>query len=82
MEVVISPDLLDVMADERMVEIVEAAMTEKLAVKRMQGRGGWHTRACSIGALKGMLEEHVEKGDMVDVLNIAGMILARQQAGY
>ena len=27
-----------------------------------------------------MLRDHVEKGDMVDVLNLAGMILVRRMA--
>lgn len=81
MAIEIHPELLDDVADERLVEIVAEAMTEKLDQKRREGRGGWHTHRCTTEQLRELLREHLGKGDMVDVLNFAGMILARERAG-
>ncbi len=72
--------LSDVEADNYLVRRCPVHMTAKLALSRAKGRGGWHTPECSDEHLHKMLREHVEKGDMVDVLNIAGMILVRQEA--
>ena len=67
-------------ADALLVERAAEAMTEKLAVCRNKGRGGWHSPKCSNARLREMLRSHVEKGDMADVLNLAAMILVREQA--
>jgi hypothetical protein len=72
--------LSDVEADHHLARRCVEHMTAKLALSRAKGRGGWHTPECSDEHLHKMLREHVEKGDMVDVLNIAGMILVRQDA--
>lgn len=72
--------LSDVEADYYLARRCVERMTAKLALSRAKGRGGWHTPECSDEHLHKMLREHVEKGDMVDVLNIAGMILVRQEA--
>lgn len=71
--------LSDVEADHYLARRCVEHMAAKLALSRAKGRGGWHTPECSDYLYK-MLREHVEKGDMVDVLNIAGMILVRQEA--
>ena len=76
----ITSTMLDVDADEAMVVMATEAMTAKLAKKRNDGRGGWHGSDCTTDRLRSMLEAHVHKGDMVDVLNIAGMIYAREQS--
>lgn len=47
-------------------------MKEKMAVSRLRGRNGWEK--CSIPLLSTMLREHVDKGDPVDVANLAMMI--------
>lgn len=73
-------ELPDLEADQYLVLRCARAMTAKLASSHAKGRGGWHTPGCSDEHLRRMLLEHVEKGDMVDVLNIAGMILVRQEA--
>ncbi|MHB1704959.1 MAG: hypothetical protein ACYCSH_02770 [Acidithiobacillus sp.] len=71
----------DVEADHFLVRQCAEHMAAKLALSRAKGRGGWHTPRCDVSHLHRMLREHVEKGDMVDVLNLAGMILVRQSCG-
>lgn len=61
-------------ADERLVALAGAAMREKLAKKRLDGRSGWER--CPIKMLNAMLIDHIAKGDPVDVMNIAAMIHA------
>jgi len=68
----------DEMADNLLLNITIEKMRSKLALKRKQGVVGWHNN-CSIEHLKRLLYEHVEKGDMIDVMNIAGMIHIREQ---
>jgi hypothetical protein len=72
-------DLSNVEVDVCLVRYCASQMTAKLAISRAKGRGGWHTPGCSDEHLRSLLREHVKKGDMVDVLNIAGMILFREQ---
>lgn len=66
-------------ADEILVEFAALAMAEKLAKKRDQGAGGWHTSKCSTDDLTAKLLEAVEGGDMVDALNYAAMIYVRSE---
>ena len=71
----------DMMADHRLVDYAGRAMAEKLAVARARGRGGWwDATECSIDLLRGMLQEHIAKGDMRDVMNLAAMIYTREIA--
>ena len=75
------PHRADEIADERLCGYALGAMKEKLAVSRAKGRGGWwDAERCSISFLKELLVEHVQKGDMVDVMNLAAMIYAREQS--
>lgn len=68
-------------ADYRLVQFATQAMEEKLKISRDKGRHGWWDESvCSIQDLQNLLEEHVTKGDMVDVMNIAAMIYVRQCA--
>jgi hypothetical protein len=69
----------DELADNVMADLAATAMKKKLKQKREEGRGGWHTDGCSIGYLKKLMREHIDKGDMVDVLNFAGMIMVKEQ---
>lgn len=48
------------------------AMSKKMAKKRAEGAGGWQT--CGIPRLLQLLRQHVDKGDMTDVGNLAMMI--------
>jgi hypothetical protein len=66
-------------ADELLVKLAGEAMLAKLARKRADGRMGWWTTNTTSGELRSMLVEHIGKGDMVDVLNIAAMLLVRQK---
>ena len=73
-------DLDDVQADQILVSLCSEDMRIKLYNKRQEGRGGWN-HSCSNDLLMDMLKEHVEKGDMVDVMNLAGMIHMRKKYG-
>ena len=75
----INNSLPDATADALLVKYASWQMEGKLAYKRSIGFGGWHTRNCTIPALQVKLQEHVAKGDMVDVLNLAAMILVKQR---
>jgi hypothetical protein len=66
-------------ADDLLVRLAGEAMLAKLAKKRADGRMGWWTPRADNAQLKAMLAGHVAKGDMVDVLNIAAMILVREK---
>lgn len=66
-------------ADHIMAISAVKAMRTKLNRKRDEGRGGWFTSDCSNKVLLEMLKEHIEKGDMIDVMNFAGMIWMREQ---
>lgn len=64
----------DNMAVDRFAE----TMKEKLAKKRAEGRGGWEDKdQCSAEFLSSLLREHVDKGDPVDVANLAMMLHQR-----
>ncbi len=65
-------------ADRALVAMACDSMSEKLTRKRNQGRHGWHNN-CRNNQLLVMLKRHVEKGDMVDVMNLAAMIHARTE---
>lgn len=64
--------------DDLAVDRFAAAMKAKLAKKRAEGRGGWEDKDdCSNAFLSKLLREHIDKGDPVDVGNLAMMIHQR-----
>lgn len=64
--------------DDEAVDRFAAAMKVKLAKKRAEGRGGWEDKGrCSAEFLNRLLNEHVGKGDPVDVGNLAMMLWNR-----
>lgn len=64
--------------DDLAVDRFAAAMKLKLAKKRAEGRGGWEDKDdCSNAFLSHLLREHIDKGDPVDVGNLAMMIQQR-----
>jgi hypothetical protein len=69
----------DDVADGLLVDLVQHEMREKLKKKRDEGRCGWFGPNIQSHDLKKMLIDHIEKGDMVDVINFAAMILARKR---
>ncbi|MDY6868830.1 MAG: hypothetical protein SVT56_13195 [Chloroflexota bacterium] len=71
--------LPDETADHLMVTFATRKMREKLAEKRKEGRGGWFHDDCSEEHLINLLNDHIAKGDMVDILNFAAMILAKRE---
>lgn len=58
--------------DDAAVDAFAAEMKAKLAKKRADGRAGW--QECTSEYLSGLLREHVEKGDPLDVANLAMML--------
>lgn len=64
--------------DDKAVDRFAAAMKRKLAQKREEGRGGWDDpEQCSAQYLSNLLRDHVEKGDPLDVGNLAMMLHQR-----
>lgn len=73
------PELADTIMDCVLVDLIGESMRKKLFQKRSEGRCGWWNKsACSIDDLKRMLADHIQKGDMVDVMNFAAMIYLRE----
>lgn len=67
--------------DDAAVDRFAAAMKSKLAKKRAEGRGGWEDKEqCGASFLSQLLREHVEKGDPLDVGNLAMMLHQRGEA--
>lgn len=68
----------DMIADNYLVAIAGKAMAEKLEAARKKGRGGWWREDCAVSDLRQMLRDHIKKGDMRDVMNLAAMIFVRE----
>lgn len=83
----------DDVADSVGVARFSNAMNAKLAKKRADGRGGWNHEpytvqpdrgdrvqrfGCTVPYLRKLLREHVKKGDMIDIANLAMMIWNRE----
>ncbi|WP_187371485.1 hypothetical protein [Methylobacterium oryzihabitans] len=61
--------------DDVAVDAFAAATKAEFARSREKGRGGWNdAERCSVESLAAMLNEHVLKGDPVDVANFATML--------
>lgn len=74
-------ELRDRHPDDEAVDRWAAAMKNKLARKRVEGRGGWEDKeTCSQAFLSELLHEHVEKGDPLDVSNLAMMLWDRGES--
>ena len=72
-------DVLERYADRKLVRMADNAMEEKLAAAREKGRGGWWDQeVCSVEYLRELLQHHMAKGDMRDVVNLAAMIYIRE----
>ena len=67
--------------DDEAVDRFAAAMKAKLAKKRTDGRGGWEGATCTEVILSKLLREHVEKGDPLDVGNLAARSTPRGGMG-
>lgn len=63
--------------DDVAVDRFAVAMKTKLSVKRAEGRGGWDGPSCDAEFLSSLLREHVDKGDPLDVGNLAMMLHQR-----
>ena len=64
----------DLDIDNIMLEGMYNLMNVKLMKSRKKGKGGWWTEECPVEYLEALLAENLEKGDMVDVAILAGMI--------
>lgn len=69
----------EAVVDARAVLCTANAMLEKMRIASEKGRGGWYdpTR-CTIERLAALFFDHLLKGDLVDVLNLAMMLRLRQ----
>lgn len=71
-------DMSDEKADKILVDQIKGYMEVKLSKKRGQGYGGWHKlNFCKNKELLERLKTNLEQGDFIDVINLAGMIIAR-----
>lgn len=76
----VAPHYPDFMADALGCSALYEAMREKLREKREEGRGGWHRPDDTpIQDLYTQLHEHFDKGDMIDVANLAMMVWNRER---
>lgn len=67
--------------DDAAVDKFAEEMKKKLAKKRKEGRGGWEDKSqCTADFLSELLRGHVEKGDPVDVANLAMMLFCRGES--
>lgn len=73
----ITKEVLDDRADDLGVDRLAAAMKAKLAIKRAEGYYGWNND-CTMERLRGLLLDHIGKGDILDVANFAMMIWNRE----
>lgn len=74
------PAPADAHPDDLAVDRFATAMKAKLAKKRGDGRGGWDGPSCDAVFLSKLLREHVEKGDPLDVGNLAMMLHQRGES--
>ena len=74
----LSVSTIEAEADSMLIKVTTLVMGEKLQKSREKGRYGWWNSTCSTNELKEMLREHVDKGDMSDVINLAAMIHFRE----
>ena len=65
--------------DDVLVEAAASMMRSKLSKARDKGRGGWwNPKECTAKGLREAIEQHTEKGDPVDVMNLAAMVAVRE----
>lgn len=69
--------LNDASADTFMVQTTNRLMKDRLRESRAKGKSGWNYERCSMGYLRIKLRNAVGRGDMIDVMNLAGMIHVR-----
>ncbi len=70
---------MDEAMDEVLVQAAASMMRHKLAKARDKGRGGWwNPKECTARGLREAMEAHTEKGDPVDVMNLAAMVAVRE----
>lgn len=72
---------IDIYADDQLIQDAAFRMGARLATKRAEGRSGWWDKnQCSTQHLRDMLKASLEKGDMINIANLAMMINARELA--
>lgn len=67
--------------DDEAVDAFARLMKARLAEKRRQGKGGWHG-ACSITYLSEELRRHVEKGRLIDTVDVANYAMFLRMRGH
>ncbi len=74
------PEEASAIADKAAIARFAKAMVEKMAIMRTRGLRDWET--CSSIELLCVLQEHVEKGDPVDIALIAMMIHQKAEVEF
>lgn len=69
----------DEKADGLLVDVVSHEMRKRLREKREDGKAGWFGPIFNNAYLKRLLAEHINDNDMIDVINIAAMIMVRKK---
>lgn len=64
-------------ADHILVERTAYHMRDRLKAQREKGFHGWNTPQCSNEDLLRRLKGNLDRGELLDVINLAAMILAR-----
>lgn len=77
----IQPKFQDELMDNELASIAKMAISEKLEASRGKGRGRWWSSDCDIEELRKMLKEHIDKGDMCDVMILSSMIYFKESVG-
>ena len=64
-------------ADSILIEFTRHKMRARLKEQRENGLSGWNTAQCDNKDLKERLLSNVDRSDWLDVINLAAMLLAR-----
>lgn len=76
-----TPPRIDEHSDDIAIDTFATAMKAKMARQRERGYGGWNDPTlCPVSRLAKMLQDHLPKGDLVDVGNFL-MMLSHREGG-
>lgn len=79
---ILSGDATDQLADNALVHFMGVVTSEELSAAFAKGRHGWWSLDdswCNNKMLEAQLHEHLAKGEMVAVINVAAMIEVRSR---
>ncbi len=65
-------------ADSVLLRFTEYKMAKRLKQQREMGFSGWNTPQCGNSDLLKRLRDNLDRGEYLDVINLAAMLLARE----